>query len=205
MQNKLLKIARMGLALVILSFGALPALAQSCEGWENEGKEYWEAITLEQIQTCLNNGADIKAQNNKGDSPLHHIASSNANPEIIKILVKAGANLNMHNELGMTPLHGAGAQSNHLEVIMALIDVGADVNAQGRYRLPNGQKQFGGWTPLHWAASDNENPEIIMIMLKAGADGKIENDIGQTPFDLAKDNAAIKGTDAYWALNEAQY
>ena len=28
-----------------------------------------------------------------------------------------------------------------------------------------------------------------MIMLKAGADGKIENDIGQTPFDLAKDNA----------------
>ena len=105
----------------------------------------------------MNNGADIKAQNNKGDSPLHHIASSNANPEIIKILVKAGANLNMHNELGMTPLHGAGAQSNHLEVIMALIDVGADVNAQGRYRLPNGQKQYGGWTPLHWAALDNEN------------------------------------------------
>ena len=43
MQNKLLKIARMGLALVILSFGALPALAQSCEGWENEDKEYWVA------------------------------------------------------------------------------------------------------------------------------------------------------------------
>ena len=42
-------------------------------------------------------------------------------------------------------------------------------------------------------------------MLAAGASGSVKNSDGKTPFDLAVKNELIKGTDAYWKLNDAQY
>ena len=60
-------------------------------------------------------------------------------------------------------------------------------------------------TPLHLASESTYNPEIITILLDAGADGTAVNSDGQTPFDLAKDNEALVGTDAYWALNDARF
>ena len=42
-----------------------------------------------------------------------------------------------------------------------------------------------------------------MFLLKAEADGKAKNYHGETPFDLAKKNEHLKGTDAYEALKKA--
>ncbi len=169
MQNKLLKTVQMGVSLVILSWmGILPALAQNCAGWMDRDAIYWETITLEEVQKCLDNGKKANALKKSQYSLLHRAAANNKDPEIIKALVNAGA----------------------------------DVNALGR----NGQ------TPLHWAAELNQNPEVIMMLLKLGADGKIETwAVGsydrnsKTPFEFAKNNKAIKDTDAYWALSDAQY
>tara|TARA_R110000744_G_scaffold120008_1_gene223671 strand:+ start:1263 stop:1610 length:348 start_codon:yes stop_codon:yes gene_type:complete len=72
---------------------------------------------------------------------------------------------------------------------------GADLNARAE----------NGFTPLHWAALYNENPEVIIALLDAGADGTAVNDDGETPFDAAKDNEALEGTDAYWALSDARF
>jgi len=42
-------------------------------------------------------------------------------------------------------------------------------------------------------------------LLAAGASGSVKNSGDKTPFDLADENKKIKGTDAYWKLNDAQY
>ena len=41
--------------------------------------------------------------------------------------------------------------------------------------------------------------------IKVGANPNARTIIGRTPFDLAKDNDKLTGTDAWWRLNDAQY
>jgi ankyrin repeat protein len=65
------------------------------------------------------------------------------------------------------------------------------------------QEQKADDTPIHVAAVLG-NADGITAVLKAGANGKARNDDGNTPFDLAKDNDKLDGTDAYRMLNEAR-
>ena len=106
-----------------------------------------------------------------------------------------GFSVKDRDDFGMTPLHYAAALGSNPDVITALTEAGADVNARDE----------DGWTPLHRAASLNDNPDVITTLIKAGADGSIEDIFGKTPFDRAKNNEALKNTDAYWALNDARY
>ena len=61
-----------------------------------------------------------------------------------------------------------------------------------------------GETPLHWAASGG-SPAVVDLLIARGADMKAEDDEGKTPADYAGENEALKGSDAYWRLNEARY
>ena len=74
------------------------------------------------------------------------------------------------------------------------IQSGADLKARTK----------GGLTPLHFTAS-TENPAVITVLLDAGADPKARDMGGKTPWDYAKDREPLKGSDAYWRLNETQY
>jgi ankyrin repeat protein len=60
-------------------------------------------------------------------------------------------------------------------------------------------------TALMKAASHNSNPEVIKVLLAAGANGRLLSKEGKTASDFAKDNPHIKGTDAYWLLNDAHW
>ena len=60
-------------------------------------------------------------------------------------------------------------------------------------------------TPLHYAAEYNKNPAIIEVLLKAGADPEARNEYGKTPWDLAKENNALKDSDAYRRLNDKRF
>ncbi|EBA02078.1 hypothetical protein RB2150_00195 [Rhodobacterales bacterium HTCC2150] len=62
-----------------------------------------------------------------------------------------------------------------------------------------------GAIPLHKAANFNDNPEVITVLLDNGSDGTAVDSLLRTPFDLAKENQALVGTDAYWALNDARF
>ena len=84
--------------------------------------------------------------------------------------------------------------SGTLANIAALLDAGADVNIRNRH----------GKTPLHYAARFG-TPDMIAALLEAGASGSVKDNDGETPFYYAEKNAKVKGTAAYWALNEAQY
>ena len=68
-----------------------------------------------------------------------------------------------------------------------------------------GARAEGGWTALHLAAAKNPNPAVIAALLEAGADAGARGEGGKTPFDYAKNNKALQGTEVYWRLNEARF
>ncbi len=60
--------------------------------------------TPQAVQAAINQGADVKAPDVNGTTPLHVAALSNHDPAVIAILVKAGANLNAKDVNGCTPM-----------------------------------------------------------------------------------------------------
>ena len=119
----------------------------------------------------------------------------NLTPEGVRAALDAGADLEARDELGLTPLMFAAATNSNPEVVQVLLEAGADVEARDE----------DGWTPLMLAAVNNENPEMVQVLLEAGADATAKNGEGKTAWDLIQDNEALKGSKAYWRLNELRY
>ena len=108
----------------------------------------------------------------------------------------AGANPNARGENGWTPLHQATMLFGTVEAVRALLEAGAD---------PNARTEFG-YTPLHEAATSfGTTVEAVTALLEAGADHNTRDSDGKLPFDYAEDNEQLKGTDAYWKLNDARF
>ena len=111
----------------------------------------------------------------------------------VKAALAAGADPNARRRGGDTPLHLAAIWNDNPSVITALIEGGADPGARIRLRRR---------TPLHLAARFNDNPSVITALIEGGANPGARDDAGKVPFDYAKKNEALKGTDAYRLLNE---
>lgn len=67
------------------------------------------------------------------------------------------------------------AAKKHAALAHAFLEKGADVNA----------RDANGGTALHWAVGGNK-PEVAELLLAKGADGKLADNAGQIPLDLAK-------------------
>ena len=155
---------------------------------------------------CLQEGADPNERDGRGMTPLG-MAASIGKAGVVKVLLEAGADPNARNEGGVTPLHtaamGVGMTplywARTAEAVMVLLQAGAD---------PNTRIGVSGETPLHWAALVG-TAEVVTALLQAGADaGAAVYQRGkglQYPFDYAKDNEKIKGTDVYWKLSQARF
>jgi len=152
---------------LLLLAGLPPAEAvDSCKGWNTV--DFFRSATAEEVRACLEAGADVNAQGESGNTPLHHAASWSS-PAVVEALLAAGAdledrsgNLGIHEYFmpaGQTPLHwaaGAGATA----VVETLLAAGADVNARDR----------GGSTPLIEAAHWAPTPPMLGSLLAAGAE-----------------------------------
>ena len=144
--------------------------------------------TPQKIQVAIKSGVDVNAREDpnpliippNGMTPLMLAASSNPNPVVITILLKAGADIEAQTKDGATALMYAAKVNQNADVIMTLLKAGADVNAQ----------DVSGMTPLMDAAWGNHNPEVISTLLKAGADIEIreKNGGGRTALLLAAQN-----------------
>ena len=122
------------------------------------------------IEMLLENGADIKAQNEKGGTALMFAAHNNKNPEIIEVLMQNGAEIEAKNKYGVTALMDAAYGNENPEVVETLLKYGANVEA----------KDNNGWTALMGAAYNNKNPEVIETLLKNGANIEAKNENGWT-------------------------
>ena len=116
-------------------------------------------------------------------------------PEQLQAAIKAGAKLDDRDTIGMTPLMYAAWSNENPDVITTLLNAGAKLD----------DRDVNGWTPLMYAAQRNKNPDVITTLLNAGADAKAKSIEGKTAFDYAQDNPKIKGTKAYWDLNNARF
>ena len=148
-----------------------------------------------EITALIEGGADPGARVFGDNTALHIAARANTNPSVIAVLIESGADPGARTVFGETPLHAAAEMNSNPAVIAALIEAGADPAARNE----------DGATPLHTAAAWNSNPSVIKALLESGADPSARDAAGNTPFDYAKENGALKGTDAYWLLSDGRF
>lgn len=103
--------------------------------------------------------------------------------------------MNERNKDGRTPLHLAAGNGKTPAIVKVLLRARAAPNARDK----------NGWTPLHLAAEFSKTPAVVEALLAAGADPAAEDKEGKTPWHYAKENAALKGTEVYWRLNDGRF
>ena len=162
------------------------------------------------IEELVKNGADVKAKDNNGNTPLHWAVmdrvewhSDKGNVDVIWKLIRLGADPNAKNNEGDTPLHLAATaglrpsvtselnyknskiRSTSNYIITTLIERGADVNSRNN----------NGETPLHVAidrpkrgVNSNWN---VMALLKGGADVSLKDYNGRIAANLVQTNSRL--------------
>lgn len=140
------------------------------------------------MRFLIAHGADIHAENNDGNTPLHVAAERSClfrTDDHIDFLIKNGANINAKNNYGSTPLHNALmnfyeltpiANKNRMEFF---IKNGADVWAKSK----------NGWAPLH-LASKRKDGTVVQLLIDAGADAAEKTNEGYTPLHFAAERGS---------------
>jgi cytohesin len=133
------------------------------------------AATKELVDLLLDRGADINARSRSNGWTPLHRAAFTSNVEVARELVARGANVDARDRLGKRPLHYAAGWAQTPEMVRVLIAGKADVNA----------RDHAGWTPLHNAAYAGK-VEMARLLLDAGARAFAEDDFGMTPLAQAR-------------------
>ncbi|XP_032238212.2 transient receptor potential cation channel subfamily A member 1 [Nematostella vectensis] len=105
--------------------------------------------------------------------PLHH-AASNAQLEMIKLLLAHGAHLGPRDVFGRTPLHMAAEHGNESCFSTLINDAPADINVA----------DDSGSTPLHLAAAKGHR-KLCKFLVGAGADVSTKDSSRWTPLHHA--------------------
>ena len=142
------------------------------------------------LNALLDAGADASAINFRNESVLYRAAGNNPDPADLELLMEAGAEPRTRNVRGLTPLHRAAEYNENPAVLTFLLEAGVDPTTPS----------VEGETPLHLAAERNGNPAVLEVLIDAGVDTSVPDDEGRTAWDLAQDNEALHGSDAYARL-----
>eukprot|EP00752_Nemacystus_decipiens_P007980 g7129.t1 len=190
---------------------ATPLLSAVKAAESSAAKPLLPAKALKAAEALLVAGADIRKRDLSGRSALDW-AATNANADMLKLLLRHGAEANDCDLLGRTALHRVAVSDASIadteDAIKALINGGADTefpNEQGctplsdatrrfdcknmRALLLNGAKPnargLNGNTPLHEACMRRfGNLETVVdLLLRWGADEKARNDDELLPED----------------------
>ena len=118
------------------------------------------------IKLLIDAGANVKAKNDRGKTPLHALAMSNCGEreclKVLQWLIDAGADIHAKDKQGGQPLHEA-AQYGNVEMVKKLLELGANPWAETYDHL----------VPLALVPDDPLSPEtkqdkeIRRVLLKA--------------------------------------
>ncbi|HUV08285.1 MAG TPA: ankyrin repeat domain-containing protein [Spirochaetia bacterium] len=115
---------------------------------------------LELAEHLIRAGADVNAENEKGQTALG-LAAYEASTQIVEALLSAGADVEARDRRGATALMRA-AIGGHLETVRLLLERGADIAAADSL----------GQTVLMYAArgSGQKQGPVVRVLLKSGSD-----------------------------------
>ncbi|WP_264705088.1 ankyrin repeat domain-containing protein [Wolbachia endosymbiont (group A) of Gymnosoma rotundatum] len=136
---------------------------------------------LEAVKDLLGKGANVNAQNDTRETPLH-VAAKKGHKDVVEALLNVnGINVNAQDKYDSTPLHRA-AKEVHKDVVEALLDKGANVDAEDE----NGDTPFDLTT--------NQDIQTLLQntdeLLEAAKSGNI-NEVNR----LISEGASVNATD----------
>ncbi len=180
MQNKLLVVKR-PVAVPKYSSGqtALPPVTNEFKGSHSDI-----------IKLLLDNNADINAQNNNKQTPLHLAVMKGAITVITALLAYRAdtlikiikADINAQDHQGQTALHLA-VMKGDIELIKMLLANNAFIDVQDHQ----------GQTALHLAVMKG-NFEVIQELLSHKGNVNVEDSVRKTPLDYVKDDDLVATT-----------
>ena len=178
--------------------------------------------TPDVVVALVEAGGRVSARDETGATPLHTAASEGTTAAIVQALLIAGADPEAKDESGKTPwdylkenpglkgadlsrrLAGVSCEDWNTAPFFERADT-ADVSRCLKDGAEVSARDEAEATPLHLAASKSEVPAVVQVLLKAGADPAARDKQGKVPWDFAKTNPALKGTEVYWQLNEGRF
>ena len=146
-----------------------------------------EALPL--AWTLLEAGANARARDRTGKTPLHYAPKMRDGAVIIPLLVRAGADINARADepAPITPLFcamenyfEATEKTAAIQIIRIMVQYGADIN------ITDGN----GASVLAIAAAHNR-PELIKLLIELGADPTKRLGNGRIPLDYAREANAM--------------
>jgi ankyrin repeat protein len=132
----------------------------------------------ERVEKLLEQGADIRAHDSKGETVLHAVFSRRnwrLDLGLLMTLLQEGADLEARDQRGWTPLHAA-AERGRREAVLFLLDKGADLKVTDN----------DGQTPLHLAAG-RANDKVVKLLVARGADPSARDKSQKTPLHMSEE------------------
>jgi ankyrin repeat protein len=152
------------------------------------------ATAVNVLRVLSEAGADLKAADNEGVTPLH-VAARAGYVETLRFLLDHGGDPNRPNAKRETPLFlSIVAFLDRFPKVKLLIAKGANVNSPGP----------GGTTPLMLAAKTRSR-EVLLYLLQQKADANAVDEVGSTALNLASASIGEQSVDAgdYTAMTAA--